>query len=92
MAFTREERLRRARVAIREEIDELGLSVRAYNCLMNARVMTVAELVKRSEGELLGFVGLGEDTLADIKKKLARVGLKLNMTTDGVIALLRPST
>ena len=60
-------------------VDELELSVRSYNCLKNARIRTVGELVARTEGELLKEKNCGRKSLNEIKEVLADLGLHLGM-------------
>ena len=60
-------------------IHELELSVRANNCLDSANVGTVAELVTRTEGELLKIRSFGKTSLREVKRKLADLGLTLGM-------------
>ncbi len=58
---------------------ELELSVRASNCLDSAKVRTVAELVTRSEADLLKIRSFGKTSLREVKRKLADLGLSLGM-------------
>lgn len=56
-------------------IDELDLSPRPFNCLKNAGISTVDELTAKTEKEMLTFgVGIGRQTLGEIKEALAKVG------------------
>ncbi|MBX9703750.1 MAG: DNA-directed RNA polymerase subunit alpha [Silvanigrellaceae bacterium] len=66
-----------------KSVDELELSVRAANCLENAGVRYVGELVTRSEGEMLKTKNFGRKTLNEIKDLLAEMGLHLGMKIDG---------
>ncbi len=60
-------------------IGELELSVRASNCLESARIQTVADLVVRSEADLLKVRSFGRTSLREVKKKLNDIGLDLGM-------------
>jgi DNA-directed RNA polymerase subunit alpha len=61
-------------------IQELDLSVRAGNCLESEKIETVAELVKRTEADLLKVRSFGKTSLREVKRKLADIGLSLGMT------------
>jgi len=63
-------------------VDELELSVRSYNCLKNADIKTIAELVQKSEPEMLKTKNFGRKSLNEIKEILARMGLHLGMKID----------
>jgi DNA-directed RNA polymerase subunit alpha len=63
---------------------ELKLSVRASNCLESENIHTVRDLVVRSEDQLLEVRNFGETTLAEVKEKLADVGLRLGMRAAAV--------
>jgi hypothetical protein len=69
--------------APRDKLDmslaELELSVRATNCLESEGIMTVRDLVTRTEDELLEVRNFSERTLAEVKEKLAGIGLSLGM-------------
>ncbi len=60
-------------------IAELKLSVRASNCLESENIMTVRELVSRSEDALLEVRNFGETTLTEVREKLSELGLHLGM-------------
>ena len=60
-------------------IAELKLSVRASNCLESENIMTVRELVIRSEDALLEVRNFGETTLTEVRAKLSELGLHLGM-------------
>lgn len=63
-------------------ISELELSVRSSNCLREANIKTIADLVKRGEDEMLGFKNFGKKSLTEIKELLAGMGLSLGMQVD----------
>ena len=64
-------------------IDELDLSVRSYNCLKNAGIETVRQLVQKSESELLKTKNFGRKSLNEIKEILADMSLTLGMRVGG---------
>jgi len=60
-------------------ISELNLSVRAGNCLESENIMTVRDLVTRTEDQLLEVRNFGETTLTEVRLKLRDMGLNLGM-------------
>lgn len=64
-------------------IKDLELTVRAKNCLDNAGIKTIGELVQRSEEEIANMRNVGKKSLDEIKEKLAERGLMLGMTDGG---------
>ncbi len=64
---------------LNKTVDELELSVRSYNCLKNADIKTIAELVQKSEPEMLKTKNFGRKSLNEIKEILSRMGLHLGM-------------
>ncbi len=58
---------------------ELELSVRATNCLESENITTVRDLVTRTEEQLLEVRNFGETTMAEVREKLADIGLRLGM-------------
>ncbi len=67
---------------LRLPISELELSVRSSNCLREANIKIIADLVKRTEDEMLGFKNFGKKSLTEIKELLAGMGLTLGMQID----------
>jgi len=67
---------------LRLPISELELSVRSSNCLREANIKTIADLVKRTEEEMLGFKNFGKKSLTEIKELLMGMGLTLGMQID----------
>ena len=63
-------------------VDELELSVRASNCLKTANIRTIADLVQRTESELLKTKNFGKKSLNEIKTILGEMGLSLGMRLD----------
>ena len=64
-------------------VDELELSVRASNCLKTANIRTIADLVQKTESELLKTKNFGKKSLNEIKTILGEMGLSLGMRLDG---------
>jgi DNA-directed RNA polymerase subunit alpha len=63
-------------------VEELELSVRSYNCLKNANITTIRELVQKSEQEMLRTKNFGRKSLNEIKEILSAMGLGLGMKFD----------
>ena len=63
-------------------VDELELSVRSANCLQNANIRYIGELVQRTEGEMLKTKNFGRKSLNEIKDVLQSMGLSLGMTLE----------
>lgn len=63
-------------------IDELELSVRAYNCLKRANIASLGELTRKSEEDLMKVRNCGRKTLDELKKKLEEKGLSLRLTAE----------
>ena len=63
-------------------VDELELSVRASNCLKTANIRSIADLVQKTEGELLKTKNFGKKSLNEIKTILGEMGLSLGMRLD----------
>jgi DNA-directed RNA polymerase subunit alpha len=60
-------------------VDELELSVRSYNCLKNANIRTIGELVQKTDAEMLKTRNFGKKSLNEIKSILTEMGLSLGM-------------
>jgi len=65
-----------------KSVEELELSVRSYNCLKNANIRTIRELVQKSEPEMLRTKNFGRKSLNEIKEILQSMGLGLGMRLD----------
>lgn len=65
-----------------KSVDELELSVRSYNCLKNANIKTIRDLVQKSENEMLKTKNFGRKSLNEIKDILVSMGLGLGMKLD----------
>ena len=65
-----------------KSVEELELSVRSYNCLKNAEIRTIRELVQKTEPEMLRTKNFGRKSLNEIKEILVEMGLHLGMRFD----------
>mgnify|MGYP002629705103 CR=1 FL=1 len=72
-------------------IDDLDLSVRSQNCLQNAQIRYVGELVQKSEAEMLKTKNFGRKSLKEIKDVLTEMGLELGMPVEGFDPDNRPT-
>ena len=63
-------------------VEELELSVRSYNCLKNANIQNLRELVQKTESEMLKTKNFGRKSLNEIKDILVKMGLSLGMKFD----------
>jgi DNA-directed RNA polymerase subunit alpha len=66
-----------------KSVDELELSVRSANCLQNANIRYIGELVQKTEAEMLKTKNFGRKSLNEIKEVLASMDLELGMTIEG---------
>jgi DNA-directed RNA polymerase subunit alpha len=62
-----------------KSVEELELSVRSYNCLKNANITTIRELVQKTEPDMLRTKNFGRKSLSEIKEILTDMGLSLGM-------------
>ena len=67
---------------LNRSVEELELSVRSYNCLKNANIQSIGELVQKTEAEMLKTKNFGRKSLNEIKEILAQMGLSLGMKID----------
>jgi DNA-directed RNA polymerase subunit alpha len=67
---------------LNRSVDELELSVRSYNCLKNANIKTIGDLVTKTEAEMLKTKNFGRKSLNEIKDILAEMGFSLGMNID----------
>lgn len=72
----------RIRKVLQMSVDELELSVRSHNCLRSANIKTMADLVRKSESELLKFRNFGRKSLAELSEIIEQHGLKFGMDVD----------
>jgi DNA-directed RNA polymerase subunit alpha len=68
---------------LNQSISTMELSVRASNCLESAKIHTIGDLVKLTEGDLLKVRSFGKTSLREVKRKLQDLGLSLGMTLGG---------
>jgi DNA-directed RNA polymerase subunit alpha len=78
-AGRKSDEIERLRQLLLRPITELDLNVRANNCMRAERIHTIADLVARSEDDLLEIRNLGKTTLKEIKKKIEDMGLRFGM-------------
>jgi DNA-directed RNA polymerase subunit alpha len=69
--------------ALWKSVDELELSVRSANCLQNANIKYIGQLVQKSEADMLKTKNFGRKSLKEIKEILTDMGLSLGMKIDG---------
>jgi DNA-directed RNA polymerase subunit alpha len=65
-----------------KSVEDLELSVRSYNCLKNANIKTIADLVQKTEQEMLRTKNFGRKSLNEIKEILHAMGLRFGMRVD----------
>jgi DNA-directed RNA polymerase subunit alpha len=71
-------------------VEELELSVRSANCLQNANIKYIYELVQKTETEMLKTKNFGRKSLNEIKDILSEMGLSLGMKLEGFVAPTQP--
>jgi DNA-directed RNA polymerase subunit alpha len=64
---------------LKTSIEDLNLSVRAYNCLKSANINTIAELVSRDEQDLLKFRNFGKKSLSELVEVIEEKNLEFGM-------------
>lgn len=74
-----------ANSALLKPVSELELSVRSANCLQNANIKYIYELVSKTEGEMLRTKNFGRKSLNEIKEILTQMGLGLGMKVDSIM-------
>ena len=67
---------------LNKSVDEMELSVRSYNCLKNANIQTVRDLVVKSESDMMKVKNFGRKSLEEIKDILDSMGLQFGMRED----------
>src|SRR5437764_6159574 len=67
---------------LNRSVEELELSVRSYNCLKNANIQSIGEVVQKTEAEMLKTKNFGRKSLNEIKEILSSMGLSLGMKID----------
>jgi DNA-directed RNA polymerase subunit alpha len=76
---------------LNRSVEELELSVRSYNCLKNANIQTIGDLVQKTESEMLRTKNFGRKSLNEIKEILGGLGLQFGMKFDSQGRLIGPS-
>jgi DNA-directed RNA polymerase subunit alpha len=75
---------------LNRSVEELELSVRSYNCLKNANIQTIGDLVQKTEAEMLRTKNFGRKSLNEIKEILSNLGLGFGMKFDAQGRLVAP--
>jgi len=70
---------------LRTPVEELELSVRSSNCLKNAKIESIGDLIKKTEDEIAKTRNFGKKSLEEIKMKLKERGLGLGITDESVL-------
>ncbi|MDH5678851.1 MAG: DNA-directed RNA polymerase subunit alpha [Nitrospinota bacterium] len=81
MQTVNEEKMKVA-LSLRKSVDELELSVRSFNCLKNANIKSIFELVKKTDQDMLKTRNFGRKSLNEIKEILEEMGLSLGMNVE----------
>src|SRR6478735_2722938 len=76
---------------LNRSVEELELSVRSYNCLKNANIQTIGDLVQKTEAEMLRTKNFGRKSLNEIKEILSSLGLGFGMKFDSQGRLISPA-
>ncbi len=76
---------------LNRSVEELELSVRSYNCLKNANIQTIGDLVQKTEAEMLRTKNFGRKSLNEIKEILSSLGLGFGMKFDAQGRLVSPA-
>lgn len=77
-----DEEILRIRKLLKKSVDELELSVRSANCLKEAKIKTIGDLVSRDESEMLKFKNFGKKSLTELTEILKARGLEFGMNVD----------
>ena len=72
-------------------VEEMELSVRSYNCLKNANIQTLGDLIQRTESEMLRTKNFGRKSLNEIREILTNMNLTFGMKVDAQGRLLSPT-
>jgi DNA-directed RNA polymerase subunit alpha len=75
---------------LNRSVEELELSVRSYNCLKNANIQSIGDLVQKTEAEMLRTKNFGRKSLNEIKEILGNLGLGFGMKVDATGRLVMP--
>jgi DNA-directed RNA polymerase subunit alpha len=77
-----DEEVMRIRNLLKMRVDELELSVRSSNCLHAANIITLEDLVRKTEGEMLKYRNFGRKSLNELNQILGELGLSFGMDVD----------
>jgi len=91
VAMTKEEGGSQFNPNLYRSVEELELSVRSANCLQNANIKYIYELVQKTESEMLKTKNFGRKSLNEIKDILSEMGLSLGMKLDGFVPPSQPA-
>jgi DNA-directed RNA polymerase subunit alpha len=80
----RQKQIEELREKLSKSVDELELSVRSANCLKNANIQHIVELVQKTEQEILQTKNFGRKSLNEIKEVLEGMGLRLGMNIEAL--------
>jgi DNA-directed RNA polymerase subunit alpha len=80
-----DEETEKLKEVLARSVEELELSVRSSNCLRRANIRTLADLVRRSEQDMLKYRNFGKQSLKEISEILAGMGLHLGMDVDALL-------
>jgi DNA-directed RNA polymerase subunit alpha len=75
---------------LNRSVEELELSVRSYNCLKNANIQSIGDLVQKTEAEMLRTKNFGRKSLNEIKEILSNLGLGFGMKVDAQGRIIMP--
>lgn len=81
-----DEEILRIRKLLKKSVDELELSVRSANCLKEAKIKTIGDLVARDESEMLKFKNFGKKSLTELTEILKSKGLEFGMSVEKYIS------
>jgi DNA-directed RNA polymerase alpha subunit len=74
----------------KQTVEEPNFSVRVYNCLKNAHIQTIGELVQKTEDDILHTKNFGRKDFNELKQVLATQGLRLGMNEGDMLAWIPP--
>ena len=81
----------KANEILTRSVEEMELSVRSYNCLKNANIQTLGDLLQKTESEMLRTKNFGRKSLNEIREILTNMGLTFGMKVDSQGRLLSPT-
>jgi DNA-directed RNA polymerase subunit alpha len=81
----RDEKAEKLRQLLRMKVDELELSVRSNNCLRTANIVTLADLVRNQEADMLKYKNFGRKSLVELNGVLTNMGLMFGMDVDKIM-------